>query len=56
MKNLYPKREIVIETIKTNSLSRISDCVIHFRNYNVNEDKINYYTITGERNAWYEVK
>ena len=56
MTNLYPKREILIETVKTNSLSRISDAVIHFRNYNVNEDKIDYYTITGERNAWYDIK
>jgi hypothetical protein len=42
MTNLYPKREIFIETIKTNSLNRIGKAKIHFRNYNVNDDKIDY--------------
>lgn len=56
MKNLYPKREIFIETIKTNSLNRIGNAKIHFRNFNVNEEKIDYYILEGEKNAWYEVK
>ena len=56
MTNLYPKREIFIETIKTNSLNRIGNAIIHFRNFNVNDDKIDYYTIVGEKNAWYDIK
>jgi hypothetical protein len=56
IQNLYPKRETFIETKKSNSLARIGDAIIHFRNYNVNDDKIDYYTITGDRNAWYDVK
>ena len=56
MINLYPKREIFIETIKTNSLNRICKAKIHFRNYNVNDDKIDYYILEGEKNAWHEIK
>jgi hypothetical protein len=56
MINLYPKREIFIETIKTNSLNRIGKAKIHFRNYNVNDDKIDYYILEGEKNAWHEIK
>jgi hypothetical protein len=56
MINLYPKREIFIETIKTNSLNRIGNAKIHFRNYNVNDDKIDYYILEGEKNAWHEIK
>jgi hypothetical protein len=56
MTNLYPKCEIFIETQKSNSLSRIGNAIIHFRNYNVNEEKIDYYILQGERNAWHEIK
>ena len=56
MTNLYPKVEIFIETQKSNSLSRIGSAKIHFRNYNVNEEKIDYYILDGEKNAWHEIK
>ena len=56
MVNLYPKREILIETQKSNSLARIGKAKIHFKDYNVNEDKINYYILEGERNAWHDIK
>ena len=56
MTNLYPKRETFIETQKSNSLARIGKAIIHFKNYNVNDDKIDYYTISGDRNSWYDVK
>jgi hypothetical protein len=56
MQSQYPKREIFIETIKTGSLSRIGKAKIHYRNFNVNDDKVDYYILEGDRNAWHDIK
>jgi hypothetical protein len=56
MQSQYPKREIFIETIKTSSLSRIGNAKIHYRNFNVNDDKVDYYILEGDRNAWHDIK
>lgn len=45
-----------IETTKTNSLARIGDAIIHFKNYRGDLDKTDYYTLEGDRNAWYDIK
>jgi|TARA_R100000084_G_scaffold108855_1_gene72818 hypothetical protein len=55
--NKFPKKEIKIEkTTKVGSLIADQKVVIHYRNYIAYLDKVNYITLTGEKNAWYEIK
>lgn len=55
--NEYPKQETIIETIKEKgSLMCNHKAIIHYRNYQGWMDSIDYYTITGDKNAWYDIK
>ena len=55
--NKYPKKEITIQTIKkVGSLIADHKAVVNYRNYLGYLDSVNHITLTGDKNAWYEVK
>ena len=53
----FPKHETTLITTKQEgNLSLSASVVVHYRNYKGFEDSVDHYTITGDRNAWYEIK
>jgi hypothetical protein len=55
-KNEFPKQETTIFTDKKNgSLTGILNATVHYRNYKGYLDKIDHYTISGNKNAWYGI-
>ena len=55
--NDFPKKEIIIETIKkVGSLTCDSNSKIHYRNYKGYLDTVQHIVLEGDKNAWYAVK
>ncbi len=56
-KTEYPKREVTIETFKkVGDLTHSSKSIVHYRDFKGYLDKVLYYTIEGDKNAWNEIK
>ena len=55
--NEFPKQQVIIETIKkVGDLTHISESLVHYRDFKGYLDKVVYYTIKGDKNAWNEIK